>query len=251
MDNFLNKVDDHLTGIKNIIDYQIENFHSIPCQLLDEFGLLIQVLLAFASFSVLFLKKYYEKPNRTWKVWFMDVSKQGLMALLIHLFNLVVSEKMGRNNLNQCNWYFINLIADVMLGTFLNIISLKECEKLAMNYERFAFKCGDYGSKASWKIWAYQTLIWLIINLVVKCAILTLLVVNSEFFVFLAEFLLIPFENYPKMELFFIMVLMPFLLNSFAFWMTDAYLKKQSNEKKYNCKKEEAEPDEQETTLFS
>ena len=249
MDQFFNNVDVHLNGIKNIIDSQISNFHPIPCRLLDQFGLVIQVFLAFASFSVLFLKKYHEKSKRTWKVWFMDASKQGLMALLIHLFNLIISEKMGRNNLNQCNWYFINLITDVLLGTFLNIIFLKECEKIVSKYEKFIFKCGDYGSKACWKIWAYQTLIWLIINVVVKSVILILLVVNSDFFAFLAEFLLIPFESHPKIELFFIMALMPFLLNSFAFWITDTYLKEERNEGQYKYKEEES--DEQETMLFS
>lgn len=249
MDRYFYKVDDSLSGIKNIIDSQISNFHPIPCQLLDKFGLVIQVFLAFASFSVLFFKKYFEKPIRTWKVWFMDVSKQGLMALLIHLFNLMISEKMGGNNISQCNWYFMNLITDIIVGTFLNIICLKKCEKIASKYEKYSFKSGDYGSKACWNVWAYQILIWLIINVVVKSLVLIFVAVNSNFFAFLAEFLLMPFESYPKIELVFIMILMPFLLNSFAFWVTDAYLKEQSDDKQYKYKEEES--DEQETMLYS
>jgi hypothetical protein len=40
------------------------------------------------------------------------------------------------------------------------------------------------------------------------------------------EFLLEPFTLYPKLELLFVMMLAPVVLNSLMFWVTDSFLKR-------------------------
>ena len=92
-----------INNIKTIITDEIYAFHPVPCKLLDDFGLFVQAFLAIASFSVLIAKRAIEHPQRSWKIWFMDVSKQGFTACTVHLFNLMFSEKFGREYMNQCN----------------------------------------------------------------------------------------------------------------------------------------------------
>jgi len=45
------------------------------CELLGDFGILMQVFLGLTSFSSLFLKRHLEYPKRSFKVYVLDVSK--------------------------------------------------------------------------------------------------------------------------------------------------------------------------------
>jgi hypothetical protein len=50
------------------------------CELLGEFGILMQVVLGITSFSSLFLKRHLEYPKRSLRVYLLDVSKQAFSA---------------------------------------------------------------------------------------------------------------------------------------------------------------------------
>jgi len=224
---FFNKIPNDLKKLQNIIVEEIYVFHPVPCKLLDDFGLFIQVLLAIGSFSVLIAKRGLESPQRSWKIWFLDVSKQGITACSGHLLNLMISEKFSKDYMNQCNWYFISLITDVLLGTFLNIMTFKQIEIYLSDSNKYKFVSGDYGPNDSWKSWMYQCIIWLLTNYLVKFFLLLVLFMNVEFFSFLSSWVLGPFQINPRVELVYVMVLLPTLLNGFAFWLTDSYLKRE------------------------
>ena len=231
MKNFFHKINENVDKIQNILVQEIYVFHPLPCKLLDNFGLFIQVFLAISGFAVLIAKRALEDPRRSWKVWFMDVSKQGIAACTGHLINLMISEKFGKENMNQCNWYFISLITDVLIGTFLNIMVFKHLEIYLSDSKKYRFTSGEYGSDVLWSKWLYQCVIWLGIIYLVKIFLLLILFMNIEFFSFLSSWVLAPFQISPKIELVYVMVFSPTFLNAFAFWMTDSYLKKEDSEK--------------------
>ena len=67
------------------------------CQLIGLVGILIQLILAAASFSVLIYKRYTERPKRAWKIWFLDTSKQGVSQFLAHVINVAISIHLSAN----------------------------------------------------------------------------------------------------------------------------------------------------------
>mmetsp|Transcript_27680 Transcript_27680/g.27375 ORF Transcript_27680/g.27375 Transcript_27680/m.27375 type:complete len:143 (+) Transcript_27680:12-440(+) len=131
------------------------------CKLFGDFGWFIQGILGFLSFSSLIIKKYTEKPRRSWKIWFMDTSKQGLSAGLLHMLNLAVAYMIEHNNpeSNQCTWYFLNFTIDTLLGMAICYLLLNLIEGLFSKSETFSFTSGLYGIPPRWGLWAYQ--VWL------------------------------------------------------------------------------------------
>lgn len=67
------------------------------CQLIGLVGILIQLVLAALSFSVLVYKRYKERPKRAWKIWFLDTSKQGASQFLAHVINVAISIHLSAN----------------------------------------------------------------------------------------------------------------------------------------------------------
>lgn len=62
------------------------------CQVYDKndfFTVLVQLLLAFLALASLYLKRLREVPRRTFRTWFLDVSKQGFGAVYAHVMNMV------------------------------------------------------------------------------------------------------------------------------------------------------------------
>lgn len=217
--------------INNMIVEEIDSLNLLPCKNVDSFGIFLQIFLAIASLSVLIIKRSIETRKRIWKVWVMDVSKQVITACIGHLINLFISEKIGKEYMNQCNWYFINLITDVLIGTFLNIMAFKQFESYFSNSEKYKFVSGEYYRGNSCGEWFYQTVIWFVITNMVKCFMVLLLFMNLEFFSFFSSWILAPFLINPRIELIYVMILAPVLLNGWAFWMTDSYLKKEEGAK--------------------
>jgi hypothetical protein len=54
-------------------------------------GIVIQVGLGILSFSVLVIKRFRERPQRPWKIWVFDTSKQLISQLIAHFINLTIS----------------------------------------------------------------------------------------------------------------------------------------------------------------
>lgn len=103
------------------------------CHLLGPFALFVQGALGIVAVLSLVLKRWRETPRRPWKIWFFDVSKQVLGAMLIHVLNLFMSmlgagdlasaaqkvvtpsdeDDGGRRLPNPCSYYLLNLGIDV------------------------------------------------------------------------------------------------------------------------------------------
>lgn len=61
------------------------------CELLGPFALFVQAALGALAMLVLFWKRAREHPQRPLLIWFMDVSKQVLGSVLVHIANLLLS----------------------------------------------------------------------------------------------------------------------------------------------------------------
>lgn len=98
------------------------------CQLLGPFALIVQAGLGVLALLSLVFKRWRERPRRPVKVWFFDVSKQVVGAIMVHFVNLLMSElphadslsnktqvdgSTGGNGPNPCSFYLINIAVDV------------------------------------------------------------------------------------------------------------------------------------------
>jgi len=69
------------------------------CKLMEGlFADVVQLLLGAVAVSILVCKRYRERPRRPWRIWFMDVSKQGLGALFAHVLNIMISTLLSWNS---------------------------------------------------------------------------------------------------------------------------------------------------------
>ena len=55
----------------------------------DFFTTLVQIVLFAFALSSLYLKRLQEVPRRTFRTWFLDVSKQAIGAGYAHVLNMV------------------------------------------------------------------------------------------------------------------------------------------------------------------
>jgi hypothetical protein len=80
----------------NVDDYvqddYVEDVLEDVCKVYDKedfFTIAVQLMLAFAALLSLWFKRHYERPRRTFRTWFLDVSKQGVGACYAHVCNMV------------------------------------------------------------------------------------------------------------------------------------------------------------------
>jgi hypothetical protein len=77
---------------------QDESNDNKSCSMTGILGILIQVGLGVLSFSVLIIKRFREKPRRTWKIWIFDTSKQLISQVVAHFINLTISIALTYND---------------------------------------------------------------------------------------------------------------------------------------------------------
>ena len=112
--------------IKSTVQAGAENGE---CRLLGPFALFVQGALGILALSVLVFKRWRERPQRPFKIWAFDASKQVVGSSLLHIANLFMSmlssggltptPKAGDYQANPCSFYLLNLAIDV---SSINII---------------------------------------------------------------------------------------------------------------------------------
>jgi len=68
-----------------------ENGKFKQCELFGDFGIILQILLGILSFSSLFAKRAFEVPKRSYRIFLLDISKQGVSAGWNHMLNLFLA----------------------------------------------------------------------------------------------------------------------------------------------------------------
>ena len=218
------------------------------CQLLSGTGpLLVQGLLFVISGSVLLARKLCDAARRSWLEFGLDSSKQVIGAGWLHCINLVASivptlhsEHWGGGGgggggaqpqqpyQGPCELYFVNLLLDTTLGVAIEAVLLRAVVGL-IAHERLDEPGEYYDDRGRLRLGAFgwQLLLWLMVVTAMKACITLIISVNVDAWQAFAVVVLAPVRSDPRLELLFVMVLAPGLLNAFQFLCTDAFLRKQ------------------------
>lgn len=223
------------------------------CQLLGPVSLLIQTLMGLAAISGLLLKRRYEVPQRRWKVWWFDISKQVLGSLFIHFLNVAISiVKQGDSDLlslldfddsggDQCDWYFLNLLMDTTAGTLMLwlIIGMVEngLRKLGVqniesgNYydARDAPRETEEGPpvhrEPRYSAFVKQLLVFVCSLSVAKFFIFLFLTYFEVVATWFAKLVLGWSDHWPNFQIFLVMFVFPVLFNCFQYVCIDSIIK--------------------------
>ncbi|KAG5683661.1 hypothetical protein PVAND_012928 [Polypedilum vanderplanki] len=201
-----------------LIEFQeLQPLHCSKDALTDFFGWILQIILAGIAFSCLIAKRYCE-PNyrrRPWNIWWMDTSKQGIGAIVIHMTNVYLSPLFHGD---PCTWYIINFLLDSTIGLFIIYIGIRVSIYVAKVKNIPAIEFGEYNAPKSW---IYQTQIYVFLMMIVK--LLTTLIIQLDMWTDVKNLILSPFKN-PKVEVIIVMLIIPFFVNVLLFWVTDNFL---------------------------
>jgi len=213
-----------------------------PCQLVGgSFAIIIQLLLGVVVLSALFLKRYWDvcgckfkNPERDFKVWALDVSKQAIGSCFAHGCNLVLAillsgialQNPGEHPMHpdECAWYFINFLADSFLGIPLSWALLEVVHMIAIrcNLEGL-HESGNYGEDMYWT-WLMQLIAWLWIVFATKLTLGLLIWPLGRSIGRFGVWMFKPLRDSPQIELVIVMVLAPSIINVFVFWIYDNML---------------------------
>ncbi|KAE8145384.1 vacuolar membrane protein [Aspergillus avenaceus] len=210
------------------------------CRLLGPFSLLVQVALGGLALLSLVYKRWKERPQRPVKVWAFDVSKQVFGSAMLHLANLLMSmfsagqlEITSDYRPNPCSFYILNLGIDTTLGIPILIFILHILTRLAL-FTPLAnppesIKSGEYGRppRATW--WFKQSIIYFIGLLGMKICVFFLIQL-LPFIVKIGDWALRWTEGNTAVQIIFVMLLFPVIMNGIQYYIIDIFIKKPSHE---------------------
>lgn len=210
------------------------------CRLLGPFSLLVQAALGALALLSLVYKRWKERPQRPLKVWAFDVSKQVFGSAMLHLANLLMSmfsagqlEITSKYKPNPCSFYLLNLGIDTTLGIPILIFILHILNSIAQ-YTPLAnppesIKSGNYGRppKAFW--WFKQAIIYFIGLLGMKICVFFLIQL-LPFIVKVGDWALRWTEGNAAVQIIFVMLLFPVIMNAIQYYIIDTFIKKPSRE---------------------
>ncbi|BCR94158.1 STIMATE family protein [Aspergillus luchuensis] len=206
------------------------------CRLLGPFSLLVQAALGALALLSLVYKRWRERPQRPVKVWAFDVSKQVFGSAMLHLANLLMSmfsagqlEIRSKYKPNPCSFYILNLGIDTTLGIPILIFILHLLNRLA-SYTPLAsppesIESGNYGSppRASW--WFKQSIIYFMGLLGMKICVFFLIQL-LPFIVKVGDWALRWTEGNTAVQIIFVMLLFPVIMNAIQYYIIDTFIKK-------------------------
>jgi len=205
------------------------------CQLIQgAFALFIQFILGSLCIGTLVIKRLTETPPRPWNIWFFDALKQGIGATFGHFANIVLSVLLVSNidshPVDECQWYCLSYLVDSTIGITMNLLLLTAFEWILRHQPNCShLKFGDYGDPPSIRLFVAQLMVWLTIVLFTKIVTYSLQLHYSLQFQALMAYLLSGVSEDPKLELVVVMIIIPMIVNSLQFWLTDMFLKNDSN----------------------
>jgi STIMATE family len=127
---------------------------------------------------------------------------------------------------DQCAWYGMSYLIDTTLGLFLAISLLGLLDYMANERDWVHLKhSGVYVGPDGYKHWISQVVAWMTILTIVKFIIYLFMRIFSQQLAVLGQWLFEPLQSNIRIELLFVMIVFPGLLNVVYFWIADSYLK--------------------------
>lgn len=198
----------------------------IPCQLMDNFAVGVQLLLAVIALSSLLIKRHREKPRRPFLIWCFDASKQAFGGAFVHGLNVIVSLIAGGHSKetgNPCVWYFLNVGIDTTIGVYFLFLFLRLSHRIINRFQLRDFESGYYGNPPKLIVWLKQTILFSSCLFMVKVCVIIIFTV-FPWVEKVGKWILSPFKN-PKSEVVFVMLIFPLIMNVIQFWLIDSVIK--------------------------
>ncbi|KAK8089600.1 hypothetical protein PG997_004561 [Apiospora hydei] len=227
------------------------------CRLLGPFALLVQLALGGLALMSLVYKRWRERPQRPVKIWFFDASKQVFGSVLVHIANVFMSMltsgrfsvKLEPTNVqtvarllrrdddpytpNPCSFYLLNLAIDTTVGIPILIILLRVITGLA-SYTPFgkpaeSIQSGYYGRPPNALWWLKQSLIYFCGLFGMKICVLILFLV-LPWISRVGDWALGWTEGNERLQIVFVMMLFPLIMNGMQYYIIDGFIKKQETD---------------------
>ncbi|KAJ5627557.1 hypothetical protein N7528_004984 [Penicillium herquei] len=209
------------------------------CKLLGPFSILVQTALGALALLSLVYKRWRERPQRPVKVWAFDASKQVFGSAMIHLANLFMSMlSAGQLEIrmdfrpNPCSFYLLNLGIDTTLGIPILIIALRILNLLA-SYTTLAnppesIESGNYGHPPRSAWWFKQSMIYFWGLLIMKICVFFLIQL-FPIIVKIGDWALRWTEGNTALQITFVMLLFPVIMNAIQYYIIDTFIKKKAS----------------------
>ncbi|TVY40012.1 Vacuolar membrane protein [Lachnellula occidentalis] len=225
------------------------------CSLLGPFAILVQAALGCCALLALVFKRWRERPQRPLKIWSFDVSKQVVGSVLVHISNLLMSmmssgqfsikvdatsvaqrrmvDANGKYRPNPCSFYLLNLAIDTTIGIPILIVLLRILTALfamtPLGKPRESIESGNYGSppRAWW--WCKQSIIYFIGLMGMKICVLIIFLV-LPWISRIGDWALRWTEGDEALQVIFVMLVFPVIMNATQYYIIDSFIKKQGGE---------------------
>ncbi|KAK4193360.1 vacuolar membrane protein-domain-containing protein [Podospora australis] len=232
------------------------------CRLLGSFAILVQLALGGLALLSLVYKRWRERPQRPIKIWFFDASKQVVGSVLVHGANVFMSLlTSGRFNIttidpaagsgavvvrravamligrgddeyvpNPCSFYLLNLAIDTTLGIPILIVIIKILTRLVtytpLGNPPESVQSGNYGAPPNAWWWLKQSFIYFCGLMGMKLCVLVLFM-TLPWLEEIGDWALGWTEGNEKLQIVFVMMLFPLIMNAMQYYIIDSYIKKQ------------------------
>jgi hypothetical protein len=206
------------------------------------YGMFVQALLFAGCAGILYMKKRREDAKlgelaRTWIEFGLDSSKQFAGCAWLHVLNLAFASLQNAlvQGGDQCSWYWINIMVDTTLGTFVEYVLLRVATafiKKKFGSSSSEFESGNYkddDGKMIWERYFKQLLVWLFIVSCMKVLMVMFMLIFSAPLLHIAGVVLAPFLKTPALKLLVVMIFVPIVMDGFQLWVTDNFIKKKSH----------------------
>ncbi|PHH55856.1 Vacuolar membrane protein YPL162C [Ceratocystis fimbriata CBS 114723] len=227
------------------------------CELLGSFALFVQLALGALAMMSLVWKRYRERPQRPVKIWFFDASKQVFGSVLVHSANVFMamltsgrfSVKLQPRTMyhmrsmlmrrdddpeayqpNPCSWYLLNLAVDTTLGIPILIALLRIytgiVARTPLGKPRESIQSGNYGSPPNAWWWFKQSIIYFCGLFGMKVVVLIIFVL-FPWIAHVGDWALSWTEGNEELQIIFVMMLFPLIMNAMQYYIIDSFIKKQ------------------------
>lgn len=221
------------------------------CELIGTFSLLTQAGLGLLCLSCLVVKRYYEFPlRRSWPVWVMDVLKQLIGAMGVHVFNVLLSilkTQPSNGDVSQlvddsnepaassdpCDWYFLNIVLDCTIGVYVLFLVFNLTNKICKrHFHMTEIDSGNYGDdpqRPSVKAYLKQLGIYFTCLMITKFILYGLVeCFETQLLWICSNLILIWLRPYPEeVEIFIVLFVVPIFMNCLQLVLIDNFIQNQ------------------------
>jgi len=214
------------------------------CRLMGPVAIVVQLLMGLLVLGTLAYKRNTERPRRRWRVWMLDVSKQVIGQLIVHMLNVLcsyVGALVAKGN--PCAQYFLNVLLDTTLGVgiiYVLVHGLTYLLAQRMNLPGFATTDYQLGMRQSlyqwapWSCWLRQLGVYLVAIIVMKLSVVAL-INAAPFLLTFGAWLLGLFGTHRSLQVIFAMAIFPLIMNTVQFWLVDTVLRDSMKRQQYTA----------------